>query len=485
MFFDKWKKKMIYTMTSVFLVVVLCSNVVKAAETAEPIDTRSPVESAISTEAAYAMTVDSNGWDQWPKGPQTYGEANIVMDADTGTILYAKNIDGKAYPASITKILTMLVALENGKLEDTVTFSSESVYSVPYGYAHIAMKENEEIKLEDALYGMMLASANEVAYSIGESIGQNLGKDYNWFIEKMNERCKELGGVNSNFVNTNGLEDENHYTTARDMALITQELLINHPEFEEVCQTLQYTIPETNLTNETRTFQQNHKMFYKSNEHYDERVIAGKTGYTEKAFNTLVTCADDGNMRLICVNLKTHGPNVYLDTENLLNYGFDNFEQIDVSASTLEKSKAISSYIGNTSITVPKGVTFDDLKVKVVDNADHKTAKVIYSYNDTIVGELKVELSQSYIDETYPKNEESNPSNEKSQIPLKKFIIYGLVGIVTVIAVLGIILIVLIIRKKRKIRERKRRKQAAMRKRRMQEERRRMQQEIEEQRRRF
>ena len=260
------------------------------------------------------MSVDSNTWEGWPAGPQTYGEANIVMDAGTGAILYAKNIDGKSYPASITKVLTMLVALENGKLDDIVTFSKDSVYSVPYSYAHIGMKEEEQICLEDALYGMMLASANEVAYSIGESVGQNLGKDYNWFIEKMNERCKELGGLNSNFVNTNGLDDENHYTTARDMALITQELLMNHPEFETISQTLQYTIPATNITSETRTFQQVHKMFYQSNEHYDERVIAGKTGYTDIARNTLITCADDGNLKLICVNLKTHGTNVYPDT---------------------------------------------------------------------------------------------------------------------------------------------------------------------------
>lgn len=469
MFLNKYKKRMIHTVTSIFLVTALCSNVVKAVE-AEPIDTRSTVETAISAEAAYAMNVDSNTWENWPEGPQTYGEANIIMDADTGAILYAKNIDGKAYPASITKVLTMLVALENGKLEDTITFSSDSVYSVPYGYAHIAMKEGEQIKLEDALYGMMLASANEVAYSIGESIGQNLGKDYNWFIEKMNEKCRELGGVNSNFTNANGLEDENHYTTARDMALITQELLINHPEFEQVSQTLQYTIPVTNLTNETRTFQQYHKMFYKSHEYYDERVIAGKTGYTDNAFNTLITCADDGNMKLICVNLKTHGQNVYSDTENLLNYGFDNFEHLDVS--TLEKSEDIGDYVGNRFVTVPKGVEPEDLKVKLVENDDQKTAVAVYTYNDLTVGEVKVELTQSYIDKTYPKSTAGDQSGEKSKISIKKIVIYGLIGIVAVIAVLAILLIVLIIRKKRIERERRRRR-AAMRRRRMQEERRR------------
>lgn len=474
MIINKFGKRIVNALMSIVLTTMLCSNVVYAADP-EPTDTRTTAETAITTEAAYAMTVDSNNWENWPEGPQTYGEANIIMDAETGTILYAKNIDGKAYPASITKVLTMLIALENGNMEDTVSFSADSIYSVPYSYAHIGMKEGEEICLEDALYGMMLASANEVAYSIGESVGQNLGEDYEWFIEKMNERCQELGGVNSNFVNTNGLDDENHYTTARDMALITQELLINHPEFETICQTLQYTIPATNITDETRTFQQNHKMFYEGNEHYDERVIAGKTGYTDIALNTLITCADDGNMKLICVNLKTHGPNVYPDTENLFNYAFDNFEHIDVS--TVETSDVIGSYMGNTLVTVPKGVSFDDLEMKLIENGDQKTAEVIYTYNDATVGEIDVELSQSYIDTTYSDNSEGKEVKEESGLSVKKIVLTVFKVIIAIIVILVILVIFLIIRKKRIMRERKKRRQAAMRRRRIQEQRRRQEED--------
>lgn len=468
MHINKFIRKIMSGLSGIILATSLCANVVYAADP-EPTDTRTAVGAAITTEEAYAMTVDSNNWEGWTEGPQTYGEANIIMDAETGAILYAKNIDGKSYPASITKVLTMLIALENGNLTDTVTFSSDSVYSVPYSYAHIGMKEGEEISLEDALYGMMLASANEVAYSIGESVGQNLGEDYAWFIEKMNERCKELGGVNSNFVNTNGLDDENHYTTARDMALITQELL-KHPEFETISQTLQYTIPPTNITDESRTFQQVHKMFYSANEHYDERVIAGKTGYTDIALNTLITCADDGNMKLICVNLKTHGTNVYPDTENLFNYAFDNFEQIDVSA--VETSDAIGNYVGNSYVTIPKGVSFDDLEMKLVENGDQKTAKVTYTYNDVTVGEMDVELSQSYIDATYPDSLEEQ-EEEQSGLTIKKVVLTAFKVIIAIIMILVILVIFLIIRKKRIMRERRKRRQAAMRKRRMQEQRRR------------
>lgn len=467
---NKLIKKMSGALSGILLMTSLCSTVSFAAD---PIDTRTAEGKAISTDAAYAMTVDSNSWQNWPQGPQTYGEANIVMDAETGAILFAKNIDGKAYPASITKVLTMLVALENGNLSDTVTFSKESVYSVPYSYAHIGMKEDEQISLEDALYGMMLASANEVAYSIGESVGKNLGYDYDWFIQKMNEKCQELGGENSNFVNTNGLDDEEHYTTARDMALITQDLLINHPEFEKVTQTLQYTIGSTNLTTDSRTFQQNHKMFYQSNQHYDERVIAGKTGYTDSALNTLITCADDGNMKLICVNLKTHGTNVYPDTKNLLNYGFDNFEHLDVSA--LETSADVGSIIGNSLVTVPEGVTFEELDMQMIENGDKKTARVLYTYKGNLVGETEVELSQSYIKANYPETLVEKDTSPEKGFSFKKFILTLLKIILVIILILALLVVFLIVRKKRIMRERRRRRQAAMRRRRMLEEQRRKQ----------
>ena len=450
-------------LSGIILATSLCANVVYAADP-EPTDTRTAAGVAITTEEAYTMTVDSNSWKGWPEGPQTYGEANIIMDAETGAILYAKNIDGKSYPASITKVLTMLIALENGNLTDTVSFSADSIYSVPYSYAHIGMKEGEEISLEDALYGMMLASANEVAYSIGESVGQNLGEDYNWFIEKMNERCQELGGLNSNFVNTNGLDDENHYTTARDMALITQELL-KYPEFETISQTLQYTIPPTNITDELRTFQQVHKMFYSANEHYDERVIAGKTGYTDIALNTLITCADDGNMKLICVNLKTHGTNVYPDTENLFNYAFDSFEHIDVS--TVEKSTDIANYGENSYVTVPVGVSFDDLEMTLLeDEENNMIGTAIYTYQGTCVGNVDVEFSQSYIDEHHSENKSEEENNDKKEVsPILKYIKYGIFTILAVIAILFVTIVLLIIRKKKIQRERRRRRQAAMRRR--------------------
>ena len=172
----------------------------------------------------YKMKIQSNKIKGWPKGPRTYGESGIVMDAGTGAILYAKNIDRHEYPASITKVLTALLALENGKLSDEVYFSNDCVSFIQLGDSTIGLRKGDKITLEQALYATLLASANEAAYAVGENVGKNAGHDYNWFIDQMNEKCKELGGNNSHFANTNGLHDPNHYTCARDMALIGREL---------------------------------------------------------------------------------------------------------------------------------------------------------------------------------------------------------------------------------------------------------------------
>src|SRR5699024_8664263 len=138
---------------------------------------------------------------------------------------------------------------------------------------------------------------NEVAYAVGENVGTASGHDYTWFIEEMNRVCKELGGENSNFVNTNGLHDPNHYTCARDMALIGRELF-KYPEFFTIAQTPQYTIPASGTTEE-HVFQQHHQMLIPNESEYYPYAIGGKTGYTSDALSTLITMADNGNMQLV------------------------------------------------------------------------------------------------------------------------------------------------------------------------------------------
>lgn len=342
----------------------------------------------------YAMPIESNGWENWPQGPGTYGEAAIVMEVGTGAILYAKNIDDHHYPASITKVLTALVALENGQLTDTVTFSHDSVAFLQPGDSSVGLKEGNIISLDQALHATLLASANEAAYAVGESVGINAGYDYNWFLEQMNTRCKELGGENSNFVNTNGLHDPNHYTCARDMALIGRELF-KYPEFFSIVQTLNYEIPESETT-EQHVFQQKHKMLIPGNSNYYEYAIGGKTGYTSDALSTLITMADNGNLQLVCVVLRTHGANIYPDTRNLFDYAFANFQKISVEENeTSEDVDECSGYV-----VVPNGVEFTDLDMEIIPDGGTSTeATLEYRYDDQVVGSARAVLSQSYLAE--------------------------------------------------------------------------------------
>lgn len=366
-------------------------------------------------EAAYKIPTESNSWEGWKKGPGTYGEAAIVMEASTGAILYAKNIDAKEYPASITKVLTALVALENGNFSDTVTFSHDCVSFLQPGDSSVGLKEGNVITLEQALYATLLASANEAAYAVGENVGKNAGYDYNWFIEQMNIRAKELGGVNSNFANTNGLHDKNHYTCARDMALIGSELF-KHPEFFKIVQTLEYKIPKSK-TVEEHVFQQKDKMLRPQNENYYKYAVGGKTGFTSDALSTLITMAEKDGMQLVCVVLRTHGKNVYPDTRKLLKYGFKNFEKVEVSGH--ERSADIAGLAeGDNYVILPKGVDFENLDMELTENGGtENTATLTYSYKGNYVGRAQANLSDLYIDANSPeKSDTSAEPEDKKEI---------------------------------------------------------------------
>lgn len=346
----------------------------------------------------YKMKIQSNKIKGWPKGPGTYGESGIVMDVDTGAILYAKNIDTHEYPASITKVLTALIALENGKLSDPVTFSNDCVSFLQPGDSTVGLKKGDKITLEQALYATLLASANEAAYAVGENVGKNAGHDYNWFVQQMNQKCKELGGNNSHFVNTNGLHDPKHYTCARDMALIGRELF-KYPEFFKIVQTLNYKIPKSK-TVDKHEFYQKHRMMWPGNSNYYKYVIGGKTGYTSDALATLITMAKKGDTKLVCVVMRTHGRNIFPDTRHLLDYAFKNFKRTPVAGN--ETSKDVGEVLtGDNSgyVMLPKGVKFSDLKMDMeVDKNTPSEATLTYTYEGQNVGSARVKLSQSYLD---------------------------------------------------------------------------------------
>lgn len=446
------------------MLTILCMNIEITALATEPSAenvqeelTEAEIAEKEAENAAYEMTVESNDWANWPLGPGTYGEAAIIMEAGTGAILYEKNIDSQQYPASITKVLTALVALENGQLMDTVTFSHDSVAFLQPGDSSVGLKEGNQISLEQGLYATLLASANEAAYAVGESVGINAGYDYHWFLEQMNTRCRELGGENSNFVNTNGLHDSNHYTCARDMALIGREIF-KHPEFFTIVQTQEYTIPASETTEE-HVFQQKHKMLRPDNSNYYEYAVGGKTGYTSDALSTLITMADNGDMKLICVVLRTHGNNMYQDTRNLFDYVYSNFHKIVIA--DYEDSEDVEEIVADENsgyVVLPDGIAFEDLEMTIIpDDGIGRDATLEYRYEDNLLGMARATVSQTYIDKhsaqvkSVEKDNETDIKDSDTEKIKKIILICACVLLIILIAAF----INLLIRRKRRCRKRK------------------------------
>lgn len=391
----------------------------------------------------YNQSVDSNAIEGWAQGPQIYSEAGIVMDIDSGAILYAKNIDDPHYPASITKILTALVALENNELTDIVTITPEDYNFLERGDNHIGLKNKEEITMEDALHGTLLASGNEVAHAVAS----NTEGGYDNFIQLMNEKCEELGCKNSNFTNSHGLHDDNHYTSARDMALIGAAAFQN-AEFRRITGTKLYTIPETNITNEKRSFENHHKMLFDWRSQYYEYCVGGKTGYTDNALNTLVTFATKDDVNLVAVVLRTHGSgNTYVDTRAMLDYAFENFSKVSVTVDTVE-GEGLEAVEESAYVMLPTGITFEQLDCSVENPTDlgDKTGEVTYTYNGQVVGEFEMTITDEYynklhgIEEKKADEEEdgkSSKGNSILSIVLKVLLVVVIIIVVLFLALLG------------------------------------------------
>lgn len=415
---------------------------------------------------------ETNSLENWPQGPDVTADSAIVMDINSGAILYGKQVDKKEYPASITKIMTALLALENGDLNaDRVTFSEDCINFLEYGDAHIGMQAGEEISLNDAMYGMLLASANEVSYAIAENIGNKLGIGYTGFIEKMTTRAQELGCENTHFMNANGLHDPNHYVSAKDMAMISAEAY-KYEAFRNVIKTQQYTIPPTNLVGEQRTFQQNHKMIYEGNQYYYDACTSGKTGYTDQARTTLVSYAEKNGMQLVCVVLRTRGGVAYTDTQALFEYAFNNFQKVLLK--NVETSKDFSKIPEDAYVILPKTASTDELMEKVEKTVspaedNKKEAEVTYTYGEVPIGKATLAFSEGYLLKQEKKTEDAAGETEKVKeektegLPLGVKILLG-IGVVILIA--GIVLYIYVCREKEKRRrrnlKRKRAKQREM-----------------------
>lgn len=332
-----------------------------------PAPEKTPEELAAEEEARknaiYEMIPDSNHLPGWPEGPKVHAASAVVIDMESGAVLYAKSAEEQHFPASITKLMTTLVALETGEPDDIVTFTEDSISFLEPGDASIGMQAGEQLSLNDALRAVLLASANEVSYAVAENMGIKMGGTYQTFIDRMNERAMELGCTGSHWVNANGLHDDQHFTTAHDMARIAAAVYQYEP-FQHFMGALEYTIGPTNLVDEPRTCWQNHKMLWPENEYYYELCRGGKTGYTDQSGTTLVTMADNGQMRLAAVVMADYGVQAYEDTRAMLDYAFGNFTKVTIADK--ETSSDIEAFQDEGAyVVLPADVDFTQLECQI------------------------------------------------------------------------------------------------------------------------
>ena len=262
-------------------------------------------------------------------------EAALIMESSTGKVIYEKNGNEIKYPASTTKIMTAILAIENCDLDELATASEYAISSIPYGYATADIRVGEALSIKDLLYVLMLHSANESAIIIAEHISGSVDK----FSKLMNEKAKEIGCKNTHFINPNGIHDDNHYSTAYDLALIANYCMQNKT-FREIVKTTSYTLPNTSsYQEEPRTFTNTNSLVVPSsennpNKYYYQFATGVKTGYTTPAKNCLISSAQKNGIEYICVVLgadssyenNEHKSFRYLDSISLFNYAFENFD---------------------------------------------------------------------------------------------------------------------------------------------------------------
>lgn len=356
-----------------------------------------------------SLAVQSNAVANWPTGPVISAESAILMDEDTGAILYAKNIHQKEYPASTTKILTTLIASERCSMDEIVDFSYDAVHDIDPGSNHIAIEPGEQLTMEECLNAILIRSANEVSFAVAEHISGTTWQDFG---DIMNERAKELGCVDSHFVNPNGLPNEDHYTSAYDLAMIGRAFFANEALCKMTMTHMLHILPSERQPDDI--MEVNKMELIPGGKYAYPYLVGCKTGYTDVARSTLVSCAEKDGMKLICVVMKDENPNYYEDTISLFDYGFSNFQRVNISQTETKynidnagsfysgndifgNSKPILQLNQNDSITLPNTITFwDAVSTISYDNTEPGQAAVItYTYNDVVLGTASIDFTAS------------------------------------------------------------------------------------------
>ena len=340
--------------------------------------------------------------------PDISSPSALLMDYSSGKILYEKNINEKRYPASLTKIMTAIIVLENCELSDTATVSYDAVMSLSSGYVTANLQVGEELTVEQLLYVLMVGSSNDAAIVLAEHVSGSVEN----FATLMNEKAKELGCRSTNFVNPNGAHDENHYSTAYDLALIAKYAMQNDT-FRTLVSTTFYTLPTTNkYDREDRIFRTTNSLLHldtsdRADNYYYQYATGIKTGFTTPAGNCLIASANKNNLELITVVLgagqtKDGLSQRYLDTLSLFDYGYNTYtlkqiinkggiiQTLNIKNAT-RKTKKVEAVVANDVYALMKQVDKDSAvlpEINLNDNlkAPLKKGDVIGSVTYTVDG---------------------------------------------------------------------------------------------------
>ena len=288
--------------------------------------------------------------------PQVVSPSAVLMDAQTGAVLYQKNMTEKRNPASVSKIVTVLLGIESGKGEETTVVSEQVVKITERDSTHLSLVAGEEVKLNDMFYAAMMMSAHDAANVIAESVAGSVPE----FVEKMNARMKDAGATGTRFTNADGSRDADNYTTAEDIALFTKEALKNET-FRTVFGQVSYTMPATNKNTAPRNFNTICYLLRESDQNvrYTD-AIGGKTGWDEDAKYTMVSAAEKDGRTLICVILGAPKSQTrYTDTVALFDYGFAAFRNVAVPTTLLPETEIPVMKDGNiirkVKVSIPEG----------------------------------------------------------------------------------------------------------------------------------
>lgn len=342
------------------------------------------------------------GKPDWPSDTGIMAEAGIVIDADSGTVLFGQQIHVPFPPASITKLLTALVVAEHCSMDEMVTFSHDAVYNVESGSGNkLSLDEGDVISVEDCLHLLLLLSSNQSANALAEHVAGSREA----FVEMMNQRIAQIGCRESHFANPSGLNDDNQYVSAYDMALIAAEAFDNDTVLR-ISSTKRHRVGATINNPEGANITMEHRILMAENsssEYYCEGAVAGKTGYTSIAGNTLVTYAQRDGRNLISVILRGSQPQYYLDGKTILNFGFSSFknesvknletfmqeqEELEIQGTTYPMSRL---RLEDAAVTLPATAEFSDAERSLITElpASHPggaVAMLQYTYNDRKIG---------------------------------------------------------------------------------------------------